>query len=87
MMHIDEARKIDPMITGQDGSEVLFSPNTAVVDIHACLRSVNQQVSDTNPNYKLHYGQHFLKQIPDKKEIVTASGDTFEYGHLINSTG
>ena len=51
MMPIEEARKIDAQITGQDGSEVLYSPNTAVVDIQACLRSVNHQVHEANPNY------------------------------------
>lgn len=47
------------MITGQDGSEVLFSPNTAVVDIHACLKSIHDEVEKVNPNFKIHFGEEF----------------------------
>ena len=56
MMPIEEARKKEPLLTGQDGSEVLFSPNTAVVDIHASLKSIHDEVKDTNPNFKIHFG-------------------------------
>ena len=32
-MKIENARKYDKNITGQDGSLAIYSPNTAVVDI------------------------------------------------------
>ena len=59
MMPIEEARKREPMLTGQDGSEVLYSPNTAVVDIHACLKSIHEEVTSVNPNFKFHFGSQF----------------------------
>jgi hypothetical protein len=87
MMPIEEARKNEPLLTGQDGSEVLFSPNTAVVDIHACLKSIHQEVSDANPNFKVHFGTEFQNKVDGKKEIVTKQGEVFEYKHMINSSG
>ena len=59
MMKIEEARKMDSNITGQDGSDTLFSPNTAVVDIHACLKSIHDEVEKVNPNFKIHFGEEF----------------------------
>ena len=61
MVAIEEARKREPMISGQDGSEVLHSPNTAVVDIHACLKHVYQECQDINPNFRAHFGADFLE--------------------------
>ena len=86
-MPIEEARKNEPLLTGQDGSEVLYSPNTAVVDIHGCLKSIKEEVTSVNPNFKIHFGAEFLKQVDGKKEIVTKQGDVFEYKHMINSSG
>ena len=63
MMPIEEARKREPMLTGQDGSEVLYSPNTAVVDIHACLKSIHEEVSGVNPNFKVHFGSQFQNKV------------------------
>ena len=59
MMPIEQARKFEPKITGEDGTEVLWSPNTAVVDIQACLASVDRETRGLNPNYKLHVGETF----------------------------
>jgi len=56
MVNIEEARKKEPRLTGQDGSEVLWSPNTAVVDSLACLKQVYEEVQAMNPNFKLHFG-------------------------------
>lgn len=86
-MHIDQARKNEPLITGQDGSEVLFSPNTAVVDIQACLNQIYKETQDVNPNFKVHFGAEFQQANAGKREIVTKSGETFEYKHMINSSG
>lgn len=59
MMHIDEARKREPRLTGQDGSEVLWSPNTAVVDIQACLRKTHELTQQENPNYEVFFGEEY----------------------------
>jgi (S)-2-hydroxyglutarate dehydrogenase len=58
-----------------------------VVDIHACLKSIHEEVKDTNPNFKIHFGNQYHQKVDGKKEIVTKSGETFEYKHMINSSG
>mmetsp|Transcript_966 Transcript_966/g.1725 ORF Transcript_966/g.1725 Transcript_966/m.1725 type:complete len:191 (+) Transcript_966:386-958(+) len=87
MLKIEKARQMEPMLTGQDESMVLHSPNTAVVDIHACLATLNSQVSELNPNYEILFGEQFAKKVDGQKQIVTQNGTTIEYKHLINSAG
>ena len=87
MVHIDEARAKDPMLTGQDGSEAMYSPNTAVVDPIACLHSLYKQVQDMNPNFKAHFGCELHEIADGKREITTKEGQVFEYKHLVNAAG
>ena len=87
MMSIEEARKREPYITGQDGSEVLWSPNTSVVDSITCLKQVYKEVQEMNPNFKMHFGSQFKDPVKGVKEVMTNQGDTFEYKHLINCAG
>ena len=59
LVPIEEARKKEPTITGQDGSICLWSPNTSVVDIHSCLRQLSKEIKDKNPNFEIQFGEQF----------------------------
>ena len=54
-----------------------------MVDIHACLKSIHEEVKDTNPNFKIHFGNQYHQKVDGKKEIMTKSGETFDYKQMI----
>ena len=86
-MPIEQARKAEPMITGQDGSEVLWSPNTAVVNNMACLNQLQGEVQNMNPNFEVILDSEYLRNIQGKKQILTKKQEIIEYSHLVNCAG
>jgi L-2-hydroxyglutarate oxidase LhgO len=85
MVSIEEARKKESRITGQDGSQALYSPNTAVVDIQACLRKLHSLCKDENPNYEAHYGASYKSWLGGREIDSTIGRISFK--HLINCAG
>ena len=87
MIPIEEARKKEPRVTGQDGSTVLWSPNTAVVDIKACLDKVYELTRQENENFEAVFGAKFAEPVSGERKIKTACGQEIEYRHMVNTAG
>lgn len=57
-----EAESIDKYVRGY-GDQVIWSPNTSVIDTKLILEHMVKEIKGLNPNFKLHKNTKYLKNI------------------------
>lgn len=79
-----ELRRLEPVTRSYSG-RALHSPRAAVFDPHLILEHLQQRLQ--RQNVQVAFGQKVVQADPDVRQIRTACGRLYSFGHLINTAG
>lgn len=72
MITMNEARKIDNLVTGY-GNEAIYSPTTSVVNPPVIMQHMVKEIKQMNPNFNLHLSTKYEQKLstdPEKLNII-----------------
>lgn len=84
LINESELQKIEPEARTAT-ARALYSPETAVIDPQAVLKSLITELQNQGVDFK--YGAMVCDADPDKEIVRVSSGESYKYGMLINATG